>query len=240
MKTLVIVEDQNDAYIFEAIIRHLAKEDSMKVIDTPEWEYIASEPNPEKPTALIKGLQNLTNDFSKGKYNKVIIIRDMDSFGKSNRLSMINNALQDAYSEIADIPELTDTSQYVTIDFPINGQENEFSRVEFACLLIHKDGGGEIEDILRAIKIQKSHVADCIDKLLPNCLEQKGESLKDKELNKLWINHYQRYDTLKKKDRTAKNTSPESVMRHRASDLYDFDNQTLPALIELKTLFENL
>jgi hypothetical protein len=44
----------------------------------------------------------------------------------------------------------------------------------------------------------------------------------------------------KEKDRTAKNTSPESVMRHRASDLYDFDNQTLPALIELKSLFKNL
>jgi hypothetical protein len=93
---------------------------------------------------------------------------------------------------------------------------------------------GEIEDLLKAIKSFPSPLADCIDSKLPQCLQENLiEDLRDKDLIKLWINNYQRYDTLAKDKRTAKFTKWENVMKDR-SDIFDFGKDSVPELVKLK------
>ena len=92
-RTLIIVEDDSDKYTFEAIIRHINLQDNLSVTDTPdiEWKRISDESNPEQPTALIKGLKNLLNDISNEKYDKIGIIRDMDTNTKEDQVQRINH-----------------------------------------------------------------------------------------------------------------------------------------------------
>lgn len=230
-KTLLIVEDNNDKLIFEAIIRHIKlPEIEIKEI---EWEFVAKENNPQKPVSLIKRLKTLRPSFSKGIYDKVGIIMDMDNSTISNMLETVNIALQYAYPNDV-IKKLNSINQFITMRFEQAGTNNEncFEDVQFACHFVNLNGKGEIEDILKAIKKQNSPVADCVDEHLKECLKNKNEELRDKDLVKIWINHYQRYDTLAKEKRNYTNTTWESVMQKRASDLFDFDID----LIELNGL----
>lgn len=72
--------------------------------------------------------------------------------------------------------------------------------IQIGCYFVNYQGKGEIEDILKAIKTQKPPIADCVDKLLPECLKINNEKdLREKDLIKLWIIHYHRYDTWAKK-----------------------------------------
>ena len=92
---------------------------------------------------------------------------------------------------------------------------------------------GEIEDILKAVKAQPSPLADCIDEHLPECMKVSEEELSDKDLVKLWINNYQRYDTLQKKKRNYKATQWENVMAKRAI-IFDSNRDEVTDLKELK------
>lgn len=93
---------------------------------------------------------------------------------------------------------------------------------------------GEIEDLLKAIKSFPSPLADCIDSKLPQYLQDNiMEDLRDRDLIKLLINNYQRYDTLSKDKRTAKFTRWENVMKNR-SDIFDFGQGPVPELVKLK------
>lgn len=65
------------------------------------------------------------------------------------------------------------------------------------------------------------------------CFEKLKKALKDKDLVKLWINHYQRYDTLARKNRKDAFTKWENVMKHR-SDIFDFSKDEIIELKQLK------
>ncbi len=232
-KTIIIVEDENDKHTFEAIIRHFNLSEQINVSITPpliEWKSVADERNTEKPTALIKALAGLRNDFYLEKYDKVGIIRDMDDRTKEERILSINNALKEAYPDEVK-SEIEDVNLLLPITFIQNSTENELT-IHFACHFVNLNGQGEIEDILKAIKKLPSEIADCIDTHLPNCLSNNDEKLRDKELVKLWINHYLRYDTLPKANRNSIHTKWENVMKYRAENLFDFE-QEIPELLEL-------
>ena len=93
-----------------------------------------------------------------------------------------------------------------------------------------------LEDILKAIKDKPSPIADCIDNHLPNCLEMTDVELREKDLVKLWFNHYQRYDTLPKKYRKNPYTKTDYIMENR-TDIFDFDKD-VPELNELKSFLQ--
>ena len=240
-RTLIIVEDDSDKYIFEAIIRHIHLQDNLSVTTT-DWKSIADEANADKPTGLIKGLKGLLNDISNEKYDKIGIVKDMDTNTISDRLLLVNNALKEAYPDAAQ--EIKDVNNLVPFTFIQNGTELPIT-VHFACYFIHviNEKGiakGEIEDILRAIKAKDSPIADCVDEHLPNCLNINNEhELREKDLVKLWFNHYQRYDTLEKKYRTFPFTTTRHIMENR-SDIFDFDKNDLPEFSELKDFLKKL
>jgi hypothetical protein len=233
-KTLIIVEDDSDKYTFEAIIRHIHLQDNFNVIDTPDIDFqsISDENNPLKPNALIKGLKALLNDISNEKYDKIGIIRDMDTHNKENRLMLVNNALKEAYPDSAE--ELSDVNKLIPFEFEQNSTR-EILTVHFACHFVPMNNIGEIEDILKAIKNKPSPIADCIDAQLPDCLKISGDELREKDLVKLWFNLYQRYDNLPKKQRKSPFTTTKYIMENR-TDLFDFNKD----LVELNALKEFL
>lgn len=235
-KTIIIVEDNNDKYTFEAIIRHMQLSDDLSVQDTPDidWEFVSAEKNADEPTALIAGLRSLKNDIFNEKYDKIAIIQDIDNNSKENRLRLVNNAFKVAYP--SEYQEITDTNILVPFNFIQDSDDVEIT-VQVAChfvgLTTDEIKKGEIEDILKAIKTQPSPLADCIDEHLPKCMQVSEEELRDKDLVKLWINHYQRYDTLPKKKRNFRATTWENVMTKRAF-LFDFNRDEITDLRELK------
>jgi hypothetical protein len=242
-KSLIIVEDNNDQYTFEAIIRHIGFEEDLSVNPKPnniDWKAKPKEIDPNKPTALISELNALRNDFSNETYDKVGIIRDMDNSSEADMLLLINNALREAYPD--EHQELMSCNTFVPFKFKQNSTGN-ILKIYFACHFVGVDSEGvkkgEIEDILKAIKSKPSLLADCVDKHLPECLELLGEeNLKDKDLVKLWINNYQRYDTLDKKKRTGEFTSWKNVMEKRA-EIFDFKSE-LPEFQELKDFLKDM
>lgn len=241
--SLIIVEDNNDQYTFEAIIRHFGLTEDLSVNPKPkniDWQAVPKENDLSKPNALVRELKALKNDFSKEKFDKVGIIRDMDNSIEADMLLLINNALKEAYP--IEYQELTSCNTSVPFEFEQNSTGKKLI-INFACHFVGIDSegvrNGEIEDILKAIKSEPSPLADCVDKHLPECLKLNGEkSLKDKDLVKLWINHYQRYDTLAKKNRTDEFTSWKNVMGKRAK-IFDFKNK-LPEFQELKHFLKNM
>jgi hypothetical protein len=241
-RTLILVEDDSDKYTFEAIIRHIKLQDSLSVTIPPpdtviDWKSIADENNPLRPSGLIKGLKALRNDINIGKYDKIGIIKDMDTNRKADRLLLVNNAFREAYPDEAqpleDVNSLT--------PFTFKQADSEDTIVHFACYFVHvTENGvpkGEIEDILKAIKTQDSPIADCVDAHLPTCLATNDEDeLREKDLVKLWFNHYQRYDTLTKAQRKFPYTTTRFIMEQRTS-LFDFDADLAP-LHELKAFLQ--
>ena len=208
-----------------------------KIID---FQSIPKENDPNKPTTLIRELKALKNDFSNEKYDKVGIIRDMDNSSEADMLLLINNALQEAYP--IENQEIKFCNIPVPFEFTQNSTGNKLT-INFACHFVGIDSEGsrkgEIEDILKAIKSEPSPLADCVDKHLPECFDLIGEkNLRDKDLVKLWINHYQRYDTLAKKNRTDEFTSWKNVMEKR-SEIFDFKSE-LPEFRELKDFLKDM
>jgi hypothetical protein len=231
-KTLIIVEDNSDKYTYEALIRHINLQDNLTVTSTPEieWKSISDESNVDKPTALIKGLKALLNDISNEKYEKIGIIRDMDNSNKTERLLLINTAISEAFPTNA--KPINDVNELFTLDFIQNSTE-KVVQVGFSCHFVHLNNRGEIEDILKAIKSKPSPIADCVDEHLPICSQLNEIELREKDMVKLWFNHYQRYDTLSKKDRKSPFTTTEYIMKNR-TDIFDFD-KNLVELNELKS-----
>lgn len=204
-KNIIIVEDQNDQYAFEAIIRHINLQDNLEVIDTPDvedtisWLHFPKEDNSQKQTALVISLENLLTGFMNEKYDKVAIVRDMDNSNIQDMFASTNTALKEAYPTA--YKAVTTMNTLVPFEFIQNTTGNKIT-IYFACHFvgINKNGErkGEIEDILKAIKKQPSPIADCVDKHLPECLKMNEITLREKDLVKLWFNNYQRYDQLAK------------------------------------------
>jgi hypothetical protein len=243
-KKYIIVEDNSDKYTLEAILRNMANQDKAIVAsaETVDWEIRSAESNLENPTGLAESIESVLREIPMGKYDKIGLVWDTDNFTAAERVLQFNNAINKAiknhtkkYPEnVANIiAPLTEINQFVPLE--VNGVA-----VQVGCYFIHHNGTGEMEDLLKAIKNKPSPIADCVDKLMPGCMQENGEvTPKNKDLVKLWINHYQRYDTLEPKDRKEKSTKWENVMLHR-SDIFDFNRADQPALDELKFFLTQL
>ncbi len=68
------------------------------------------------------------------------------------------------------------------------------------------------------------------------CLKITEKELTQKQLVKLWLNNYLRYDTLPANKGDGKNTSMKSVMEKR-TDLFKFE-EDIKELNELKTFLK--
>lgn len=234
-KSIIIVEHDNDKFVFEAIIRFMQRETEIGVESAEntdiEWLIKNAESSIEQPTGLKEAILGTFNDIVAGRCDKLGIIWDLDDLGVENRIAQFNNAIEfakDAYKKEVIISQpLSKINEFITLT--IDGVE-----IQLACHFIHIDGKGEIENVLKAIATKPAPLADCVDAHLPKCLKINNEKeLREKDLVKLWINHYQRYDTLTKKNRTEAYTKTENVMKNR-TEIYDFGREDVKELTELK------
>lgn len=100
----------------------------------------------------------------------------------------------------------------------------------------------ELDGVLRAIKQQPSPLADCADAKLREC----PDGVTEKELRKLWLNFYLRYDTCKKGQGNAGEKCNHEKMHYifqtknyadPANPIFDLDS---PLLNELKSFLTAL
>jgi hypothetical protein len=243
-KKYLIVESSNDEAVFKALVKHINQTDKIEVgnADLEQIEFEIKSANEEQDSkALKEALKSIIPKIIKGHYDKIGIIWDMDEFQQDKkypqtndriqyRISQMNNAIQSAIKELPLYSvvfenAITTTNQFVNLIV----QE---VKATIGCYFVHYQGKGELEDLLKVIKSKPSPIADCVDNKLPECLKLHNEkALRSKDLVKLWVNNYQRYDTLPKSDRNDKNTTWEGMMKR---NIFDFSKDEVVELKELK------
>jgi len=168
VSNLLIVESENDKYFIEALINHI----NLNIeIDTP----ICSIDEYECLGGIGKlenKLYELKGRVAKDGIEKIGIIFDANSKGIKKRTNDIQKKIDLVF--------------------------NSFSDINFSIYIMNVDGFGELETILKQIKLEKSTVADCLESW-QECLPE-DKKLNQKEFDKFWIQIYQRYDCCTKRE----------------------------------------
>ncbi len=244
-KTLIIFEGELDEPFIKRVLSEMRLQDAFKFEENDfQYEQSTADPNPEKPTKLIKTLKTFKESFVLKEISKVVIVRDLDKGQLSDTLQLVNNALIGAYAtQVADIPKITEEKQFVTLKFKENKNDSDDDAIQipFACYIIgvyvQKDGvlqkQGETDDILKKIAVNPSNVADCINSHLPTCLNNRvpPASLDEKKLTKLWVYNYQRFDDPNFEVKNYRFDAEKMI--NREPNIFDF-NKDIPELNELK------
>ncbi len=212
---ILIVESENDQYFIEALAKKISLENKVCKIDT--FKHSSFD---EQGKALTKQIAEVLPDVSRG-LKKIGIILDLDRASPNKRIELINKCLKKAlidsnYIEPAIL--LSNINEFIEI------QKDKFLKIKVACYFTNIDGKGELETVLKEISTKEPKFADCLYEGWQECLKQKGikivepgeegGDLTTKELVKLWVDFYVRFDTLSKKDRqqAEKNTDWSGVM----------------------------
>jgi len=239
---IVIVEGKSDKFFFEYILKNVLNEDMIAVEAVNNVEVVFSDGLSKLPEKIGSEISKMSSKSS----NKMGIVIDLDNEksggGYKNRLQNINDAIQKAFSTYfkkdVDIPKFSELQK--SINFRISDK----STVEIKYHFIHLDGKGELEDILRKIKLHTSHHADCVDKGWRCCLCQKGLFKTEKEINKTWLDYYIRHDILTEAER--KNASKTCNLgyvlndENRTGTIFNFDDDCLKELKNFLKLFSTV
>ncbi|CAA6819206.1 MAG: Unknown protein [uncultured Sulfurovum sp.] len=172
----------------------------------------------------------------------------IDEFECIGGMSKLNNKLQslkrrvqkesiDKIGIIFDADEVGIEKRTIDIKREVTNVFGEEPTVEFKPFIMHVDGKGELEDILKIIKTEESLYADCLESW-KICLSENKREVSDKVFNKFWINNYIMYDTCtssKHRGRKSKYCIFEYAMKEKK--IWDFDN---PILKELKSFLKEI
>jgi len=220
-KNILIVESENDKYFIESLKEYLNISDVE--IDTPicsidDYECL----NGLSKAKLAHKLQELQIDIEKRGIEKIGIILDADKEGVEKRIELINEALKVIDKDL----NITRCNHFI---------KSESLEIEIACYITNVEGYGELETVLKQIKSKDSPFADCLYDW-KRCLEEKSQSIKDKEFDKFWVNTYQRFDCCTKKEQkqAGRKCNPEASMK---KDIWNFEHSVLDGLKEFLKLF---
>lgn len=192
MMNIIIVEGKNDSIFFEALIRHMNLTgvfvDVPVFIDEESFEILGgSDPNPEKPTALITKLKEIKTEILKKDIRKIGVVLDLDHQSEEEKLYMVNNAIKLAFPESLSINPI----KSVASSGKVTTKELE---IKISCYFTNLGGRGELETLLKYIASQPSEYADCLESWR-ECLKRRGKNITDKAYDKFWISNYIRFDT---------------------------------------------
>ena len=243
---ILIVESENDQYFIEALVKNFSDETDIFRID----EYRHSSLDEKKLTTQIT---NALTDISRG-VSKIGVILDMDDSTKESRIGLINRCLEKSFSD-SGYPKidalLTEKNQFITC------QIDDYLTVSISCFFTNVDGKGELETVLKEISSQPSIFADCLYEGWLRCLNDKNKKygkkgepcdISDKEILKLWVDFYKRFDTLKRTDRDQKNTDWKGIMigitkegetlsRARGNEIFNMNHEKLNDIKEFLRMF---
>ncbi|RKZ79085.1 MAG: hypothetical protein DRR19_25455 [Candidatus Parabeggiatoa sp. nov. 1] len=220
-RNILIVESENDQYFIESLTDYLNI--SFVSIDTPicsidDYECL----NGLSKAKLEAKLQELKIEIEKRGIDKIGIILDADQQGVTKRIELINDALKVIDNEL----NMTTYNHFI---------KSESLEIEIACYITNVEGYGELETILKQIKSKDSPFADCLYDW-KRCLEEKSQSVKNKDFDKFWVNTYQRFDCCTKKEQkqAARKCNQEASMK---KDIWNFEHSVLDGLKEFLKLF---
>lgn len=148
---------------------------------------------------LEKKLTSLKSRVKKEDIKTVGIIFDADKMGVDTRTQEIESIIQRVFGDSSD--------------------------VIFKIHILHIDDRGELEDILKLITSNDPIMANCLN-AWQECLSNK--KLDDKELNKLWIQVYQKYDccTKEEQENMRDNCNAQKLLEEKK--IYDFNRDVEP------------
>ena len=111
-----------------------------------------------------------------------------------------------------------------------------FNDIELSLdiFIMNLNGKGELETILKKIKSKPSPIADCLSSW-QDCLKEK--KLTQKELDKFWIQIYQRYDCCTKQEKKQAYKKCNNEISLKEKSIYNFDTD-IKELKELKVFLE--
>ncbi len=248
MKNILIVESENDEYFVEALAIKISSENEVRKI----YEYKYSSLDEQQLTKQITNA--LTDVISRGVL-KIGVILDMDNSTQAERIELINRCLKKSFDDCC-YPEpsnfLTNVKEFIT-----NPIDDDLD-VKIACFFTNIDGEGELETVLKAIKLKESVFADCLYEGWKDCLINKSKTIgkkgeqcdiSDKELLKLWVDFYKRFDTLKKSNRNEKNTDWKGIMlgvtkkgeklkNVRGENIFDLKSEQLEDIKSFLNMFD--
>ena len=203
VSNILIVESENDKFFIEALLSHI---DLNLQVGNPICtidEYDCMGGMGKLKHRLVE----LKSRFLKGDdINKVGIIFDADNVGIDERTEQINDIKNSVFNEI---------------------------ELDLKIFIMNIDGKGELETVLREIKLKESPIADCLE-TWQECLKDKR--LNKKDFDKLWIQIYQRYDCCSKKEQKQSGRKCNNEVSLKDKPIYNFDKD----IIELKKLKEFL
>ena len=225
----LIVESKNDQYFIEALVREVnASIDQMSTIAIDEYDLLDGLDSKKFQDAL----RNLKSKAEKGQVDRIGIILDLDQNTEATRLQFVNDGIQIVFrSEL----ECTKTGEFIHIE-----QEEPYLSVDVACYFTQVNGAGELETLLKTIKAQPSPYADCLQ-AWRECLATQGETIRDKEFDKLWVAQYIRWDTCisgeqKQANKYCSMATFKYVMEHK-THIWDWNHVALDGLKQFLQLF---
>jgi hypothetical protein len=262
-KNWYITESHNDAFFIKALAKRLNSQNSsdatLAIDENPDFASASVDSDGKKLRDALGTILTQSGNIRLG------IILDLDDDSPENRINFINQQLLAVLQDYDTAPQQTDllknTNDLITLD-----KGNDYM-LTVGCYFMHtledETEKGEMEDLLKKIAKKKAIFADCLAAWTA-CFKEKGKTIAkkgqagdiaDKEILKLWIDFYERFDTLKKKDRyqSEKNTNKEGLFlgeyhdkngnlntlsQTRGYDIYDFDAD-IPELNNLRTFLQN-
>lgn len=187
---------------------------------------------------LTRKLEDILGEVRKRNIEKIGVLLDIDKEMVESRLVFVQTCLKNALLNVglpSEFLPFDNASSFIDIKI------DDDTHFQLACYFTDVDGKGELENVLKAIKTQKSVYADCLD-AWKTCIQQNGaKEVSEKELIKLWVDFYIRWDTCNSKDkkqaeRKCSMKNLDYVMENKA-DIFDFQSDILNELKTFLNLF---
>lgn len=238
MRNYLIVESENDQYFIEALLESLnASQNTLVRYAIHGYGYSPIDSKGEKLANALEQALAITD------ISRIGVVLDMDNADTASRLAFVRDALQKAITNAGLMNSNTPKLQQTNTLYPFI--LDEVRPLEIACYFTHINSQGELEDVLKAIKLKDSTFADCLEEGWQKCFEAKGKKVAEsgeqgdiskKELVKFWVDVYKRFDTLKKGDRNEKTTAWQAVWQ-RTAPIFNLNDSALDELKDFLRLF---
>ncbi len=191
-KNILIVERINDKYIIEHILKNLKINKNINIEPPLDNSLDFIELDGSDLKKISDKLTELKSDILKSKAPvKIGIILDLDKNKIEERIALINKAIETAYENKNSI-----------------SNENKFEKIELeeisfdlACHFICHQGEGELEDLLHALRPSGTFFSDGVFECCQTTCFSDGKTLSLKELGKLRMDFYRRFDILTKAEK---------------------------------------
>ncbi len=250
MMNILIVESENDQYFIQALANFL-NNNNTTVCKIDDYKHSSLD--------KIKLKTQIGSALTTRGVSKIGVMLDMDDDTFENRIQLVNEALMNALNESSYSEDFIISKPIESTNELINIKLDEFTTINFACYFANIDGNGELETLLKAIKKQDSAFADCLNEAWQSCIKTKGKKvvkrgetgdITDKELLKLWVDFYKRFDTLKKGNRNKDSTDWKGIwlgtigkkgeiVPPRGYDIFELNSDILDDLRKFLLLFHS-